>query len=252
MVTFSAGQLEAWVALGLLPFIRLLALFSAAPILSSRSFPARSRIALAAVMAVLVAPFADVPPGLTLTSASALGVVVQQVSIGLTLGFAARMVFAVFEIAGEAIGLQMGLSFAGFFNPTGGQQSIVSSWLNTLAMLVFLSLNGHLMLLDALVTSFKVFPISADPMMGLQVIQLDVLGSAIFRLALALALPASIMLLFINLVLGYVSRVAPQLNIMAVGFPATLLAGLAWLTLGMDNIASPMDEAMRLVLAPLR
>jgi len=240
------------VALGLLPFLRLLALFSAAPILSSRSFPARSRIALAAVMAILVAPFAEVPPGLTLTSASALGLVVQQVSIGLTLGFAARLVFAVFEIAGEAIGLQMGLSFAGFFNPAGGHQSIVSSWLNTLAMLVFLSLNGHLMLLDALVTSFKVFPISADPLMGLQLIQLDKLGSEVFRLALALALPASIMLLFINLVLGYVSRVAPQLNIMAVGFPATLLAGLAWITFGMDHIVSPIDEAMRLVLAPLR
>lgn len=252
MVTFTAGQLESWVAIGLLPFLRLLALFTAAPILSSRSFPARSRVALAAAIALLVAPYAQVPPGLTLTSASTMGLVAQQVGIGLALGFAARLVFAVFEIAGEAMGLQMGLSFAGFFNPAGGQQSIVSSWLNTLAMLIFLALNGHLMLLDALITSFQVFPISAEPLMGLQLLPLNQLGSAIFRLALALALPPSIMLLFINLVLGYVSRVAPQLNIMAVGFPATLLAGLAWLALGMDNIASPIDDAMRLILAPLR
>ncbi len=252
MVTFTAGQLESWVAIGLLPFLRLLALFTAAPILSGRSFPARSRVALAAAVAFLVAPHAQVPAGLTLTSASAVGLVAQQVLIGLTLGFAARLVFAVFEIAGEAMGLQMGLSFAGFFNPAGGQQSIISSWLNTLAMLVFLGLNGHLMLLDALVTSFKVFPISDAPMTGLQLLPLNLLGSEVFRLALALALPPSIMLLFINLVLGYVSRVAPQLNIMAVGFPATLLAGLAWLTLGMDNIVNPMDDAMRVILAPLR
>jgi flagellar biosynthetic protein FliR len=252
VVTFTSVQIDTWVAGAFLPFLRLLALFSTAPILSHRSFPARSRVALAAVMAALIAPFALVPAGLTLNSASTLGLVVQQLSVGLTLGFAARMVFAVFEIAGEAVGLQMGLSFAGFFNPAGGHQSVVSSWLNTMAMMVFLALNGHLMLMDALVTSCQVFPITADPMMGLQLIQLDKLGAEVFRLALVLALPPSIMLLFINLVLGYVSRVAPQLNIMAVGFPATLLAGLAWLALGTDHILVPIDEAMRMVLGPLR
>lgn len=252
MVTFTAAQLDAWIAGAFLPFLRLLALFSAAPILSHRSFPARSRVALAAVMALLLAPFALVPEGLTLNTASTLGLVAQQISIGLTLGFAARLVFAIFEIAGEAVGLQMGLSFAGFFNPAGGHQSVVSSWLNTMAMIVFLALNGHLMLLDALVTSFTVFPISADPMMGLQILQLDKLGGEIFRLALMLALPPSIMLLFINLVLGYVSRVAPQLNIMAVGFPATLLAGLAWLAIGTEHIMIPLDQALRMVLGPLR
>lgn len=252
MVTFTSAQIDAWVIGALLPFLRILALFTAAPILSNRAFPTRIRVALAAAVAFLVTPFAQVPPGLSLTGPDMFALVAQQLAVGLTLGFAARLVFAMFEIAGEAVGLQMGLSFAGFFNPAGGQQSIVSSWLNTLAMMVFLALNGHLMLMDALVTSFKVFPIAADPVMGLQLLQLDKLGSEIFRLALALALPPSVLLLFINLVLGYTSRVAPQLNIMSVGFPATLLAGLAWVTFGTEHLAAPLDEAMRLVLAPLR
>lgn len=252
MVTFTSAQIDAWVIGALLPFLRILALFTAAPILSNRAFPTRIRVALAVAVAFLVTPFAQVPPGLSLTGPDMFALVAQQLAVGLTLGFAARLVFAIFEIAGEAVGLQMGLSFAGFFNPAGGQQSIVSSWLNTLAMMVFLALNGHLMLMDALVTSFKVFPIGADPVMGLQLLQLDKLGSEIFRLALALALPPSVLLLFINLVLGYTSRVAPQLNIMSVGFPATLLAGLAWVTFGTEHLAAPLDEAMRLVLAPLR
>ncbi|WP_298927161.1 flagellar biosynthetic protein FliR [uncultured Ramlibacter sp.] len=251
-MTFSQLQMDAWLASALLPFIRILALFSAAPLLSHKGFPARGRVALAAAMAFVVAPFAQVPAGLTLASAAGLGLVAQQVAIGLALGFAARLLFAVFEIAGEFIGLQMGFSFAGFFDPNGGSESAVGTWLNTLGMLLFIALDAHLVLIDTLINTFTTFPIAHDAFASLVGLRLDRLGSDVFRLALSMALPATMLMLFINLVLGFSSRVAPQLSIFSVGFPITLLAGLLVLALGTEHLLAPMTEALQVFLAPLR
>lgn len=252
MITFSQLQLDAWLAGLLLPFLRVLALFSAAPLLSSRALPVRARVAAAGAIAVVVAPFAQVPPGLSLASASGLGLVVQQVLIGLALGFAARLLFAAFEIAGEFIGLQMGFSFAGFFDPHGGSESAVGSWLHTLALMLFVALDAHLVLIDALVATFRTLPIGADPFSALALVRLDRLGSEVFRLALSLALPATMLMLFVNLVLGFTSRVAPQLSIFSVGFPVTLLTGLAALAIGAQHLQGPLMDGLRIFLAPLR
>lgn len=246
MVTFSQLQLDTWLAGLLLPFLRVLALFSAAPLLSHRGFPLRARVASAFAIAVAVAPFAGVPPGLSLGSAAGLGLVAQQVGIGLALGFAARLLFAVFEIAGELIGLQMGFSFAGFFDPHGGSESAVGSWLHTLAMLLFIAADGHLLLVEALVATFRSLPIAAEPMAAISLVRIDLLGSDVFRLALTLALPATLLMLFVNLVLGFTSRVAPQLSIFSVGFPVTLIAGLSALAFGVQHMIGPLDEALRL------
>ncbi len=252
MVTLSQLQLDAWLAGLFLPFVRILALFTAAPVLSHRSVPMRVRVAVAGAIAFLVAPFAGVPPGTSLGSLAGLGLVAQQVGIGLAIGFAARLLFAVFELAGEFIGLQMGFSFAGFFDPTGGTDSAVGSWLNTMAMMLFIALNAHLLLVDALVASFQALPIADDPFSVLTTLRADRLGAEVFRLALVLALPATLLMLFINLVLGFASRVAPQLSIFSVGFPVTLLAGLAALLVVVQQMEAPVMEALRVFLGPLR
>jgi len=251
VVTFSQLQLDAWLAGLLLPFLRVLALFSSAPLLSHRGFPIRARVAAAGAIGVVVAPFAGVPAGASLVSMAGLGLVAQQVAVGLALGFAARLMFAVFEIAGEFIGLQMGFSFAGFFDPHGGTQSAVGSWLNTLALLLFVAMDGHLLLVDAVVASFRVFPIADDPLRVLAVLRPDRLGADVFRLALALALPSTLLLLFVNLALGFVSRVAPQLSIFAVGFPITLLVGLGSLLLVLPQVQGALSDALRAFLGPL-
>lgn len=252
MVTFSQYQLDTWLAGVLLPFLRVLALFSAAPLLSHKSVPVRARVAASFAIALVVAPFAGVPEGLPLASMAGLGLVVQQVLIGLALGFAARLLFAVFEIAGEFIGLQMGFSFAGFFDPHGGSESAVGSWLHTLALLLFVALDGHLLLVDTLVGTFRTLPIAPEPWAALAKLRVDLLAGEMFRLALVLALPATVLMLFVNLVLGFASRVAPQLNIFAVGFPVTLLAGLVALALGAQHMLEPLTEALRVFLGPLR
>ena len=250
MVTFGQAQLDAWLAGLLLPFLRILALFSAAPLLSHRALPLRARVAASGVIAVVVAPFADVPSGLPLASMAGFGLVVQQVAVGLVLGFAARLLFAVFELAGELIGLQMGLSFAGFFDPHGGGESAAGSWLHTLALLLFIAMDGHLLLVDALVRTFRAIPIAADPLAVFGLLRLDRLGSDVFRLALSIALPATLLMLFVNLVLGFTSRVAPQLSIFSIGFPVTLLCGLAALVLLAGQLDAPLQEAVRVFLGP--
>jgi flagellar biosynthetic protein FliR len=250
VVVFSQLQLDAWLAGLLLPFLRILGLFTAAPLFSNRAVPVRARIVAAGAIAVVVAPFAGVPTGISLASASGLGLVAQQVGIGLALGFAARLLFTVFEVAGEFIGLQMGFSFAGFFDPHGGSESAVGSWLHTLAMMLFIALNAHLLLVEALVATFRTIPIAADPLGALAVLRPDRLGADVFRLALSLALPATLLMLFVNLALGFVSRVAPQLSIFSVGFPVTLLAGLGALLVVVQQMEAPVMDALRLFLAP--
>ena len=251
MVTFSQLQLDAWLAGLLLPFLRVLALFSSAPLLSHKGFPIRARVASAGAISVVVAPFAGVPAGVSLATMAGLGLVAQQVAVGLCIGFAARLLFALFEIAGEFVGLQMGFSFAGFFDPHGGTQSAVGSWLHTLALLLFVAMNGHLLLVEAISTSFRVLPITGDPLATIALLRPDRLGTEMFRLALSLALPATLLLLFVNLALGFVSRVAPQLSIFSVGFPITLLVGLGSLLLVLPQVQPALMDALQAFLGPL-
>jgi flagellar biosynthesis protein FliR len=252
MVVFSQLQLEAWLAGFLLPFFRLLALFASAPVLSHRSFPVRAKVGTAALIAMVAAPAIDLPTNLTLSSAAGLGLIAQQLVIGAALGFAARLVFAVLEIAGEFIGLQMGFSFAGFFNPSGRTESAVGAWLNTLGLMLFVALNAHLLLIDILVDTFRVFPITDQPLAALASLRVEQLGSEMFRFALALALPFTVLMLFVNLTLGFVSRIAPQLSIFAVGFPVTLSAGLVVLALSTTAMLTSFDQALLSFLAPFR
>lgn len=252
MVVFTQSQLDVWLATFLLPFFRILALFSAAPILSHRSFSVRGRVALAAVIAIVVAPMANVPADVSLTSSAALGVVSQQVLVGLAVGFAARLVFAVLEVAGEFIGLQMGFSFAGFFDPNGRSETAIGTWLQTMGLMLFVTTNAHLLLIDVLMDTFTLFPISTDPFRALSGLRLEMMGAEVFRMALMLALPFTVLMLFVNLVLGFVSRVAPQLSIFAVGFPITLTAGLSVLTISTISVLTPFEASLRTFLAPFR
>jgi len=217
----------AWLSPVLWPFLRVLALFSAAPVFSTRAIPMRARIALAFFVALCAQAILPPQPVIDPNSRAALGAVVQQVGIGLAMGFAVRIVFSAIELAGEIIGLQMGLNFASFFDPLRGTQvSAVERFFGNLALLLFVVLGGHLMLLFALVKSFTAFPADGNFLHSLTQLPLHTLGANLFASALWLALPMMVLLTFVNLTLGIISRVAPQMNIYAVGFPITLTAGL--------------------------
>ena len=188
-------------------------------------------------------------PIIAFNDSGALGAVVQQVVSGLSSGFAVRVVFAAVELAGEVIGFQMGLNFAAFFDPSmNAQSSALGRFFGHMAAFLFVVLNGHVMVLMAVTRSFEAFPVGMSAFDALHKLQLFKLGTDLFASALWIALPMVGMLIFVNLSLGIVSRVAPQINIFAVGFPITLVVGLLGVALTVPLLESPFIALMERVI----
>jgi flagellar biosynthesis protein FliR len=254
LITFTEQQLLAWITPVLWPFLRALALFSALPVLSQRTVPMRVRIALAAFIAIAAQPTLPAAPQVDWNSLpQLLPLVAQQMIIGLALGFAVRLVFAAVEFAGEIVGLQMGLNFAGFFDPiSAGTATASSRFFGTTIAWMFIVINGHLIVIAALVQSFQAFPVGPEPFAFLREVQPHRWGAEIFSTGLWIALPLITLLLFVNLVLGAVSRVAPQMNIFAIGFPVTLAVGLLGLLFTLPALQMPFTMALERLLTNFR
>jgi flagellar biosynthetic protein FliR len=250
LISFTEAQVLAWITPLVWPFLRALALFTALPVLGTRSVPARVRIALAAFIALAAQPSLPEVQPVPLDSPLAFVLVAQQLLIGLALGFSVRVVFAAVEFAGEIIGLQMGLNFAGFFDPvSAGTATATSRFFGTVIAWLFIVINGHLLVIAALVQSFTAFPVGPEPFAFLKTVQPYLWGAEIFRTGLWIALPLVAMLLFVNLVLGAISRVATQINIFAIGFPITLGTGLLGILLTLPTMQAPFTMALERLLA---
>ena len=256
MLSFTEAQLLQWLSPLIWPFLRALALFTALPVLGTRTVPMRVRIALAAFIALAAQPSLPAAPLVALValdSPLAGLLVAQQVIIGLSLGFAVRLVFAAVEFAGEIIGLQMGLNFAGFFDPLSAASATATSrFFGTTVAWLFIVGNGHLLVIAALVHSFTAFPVGPEPFAFMHQVQPQRWGAEIFSTGLWIALPLVTMLLFVNLVLGAISRVAPQINIFAVGFPVTLGVGLLGLLLTLPALSQPFTMTLERLLEQFR
>jgi flagellar biosynthetic protein FliR len=245
VITFTEAQIVAWLSPIIWPFLRVLAVFSSAPVFSSRSFPLRARIALAFFIAFAAQPSLQGQAMVSITSTDAFGTVAQQVGIGLAIGFTVRLVLAAVQMAGEVIGFQMGLGFASFFDPSlNSQSSAVARLYGQMAIFLFIVMNGHLILIMAVIKSFDAFPVDQNFLEALKTMKLHELGADVFATGLWIALPVIGMLMFANLALGIVSRVAPQMNIYAIGFPITLTVGLIGITATLPMMDQPMLALM--------
>ena len=253
MLTFTEAQVLAWITPLLWPFLRVLALFGALPVFAQRGVPMRVRVALAFLIAFCAQATLPPMPVVALDSAEGFATIAQQLVIGISLGFAVRIVFSAVEFAGEVIGLQMGLNFAGFFNPmTGGEATATSRFFGVSVSWLFIVINGHLLLIAAVVQSFQAFPVGPEPFAFLRAVQPQVWGAEVFRLGLWIALPLVAVLLFVNLVLGIISRVAQQMNVFAIGFPITVSVGLAGVLLTLPMMEAPFTMALEQMLANFR
>ncbi|MBP6901256.1 MAG: flagellar biosynthetic protein FliR [Burkholderiaceae bacterium] len=253
MISFTEQQLLAWLTPLLWPLLRALALLATLPVFSQRSVPVRVKAGLALFIAIAAQPSLPAMPVIALDSPTAFLVVAQQVLVGLAMGFSVRVVFAGVELAGELIGLQMGLNFAGFFDPVTASQGTASArFLGTIVSFLFVLIGGHLAMIGALVKSFEVFAVGDEPFALLRQLQPQQWGAELFALGLWIALPLVGMLLFVNLVLGVISRVAPQLSIFSIGFPITLSVGLAGMLLTLPMLERPFMMAFERMLAPFQ
>lgn len=241
---FDAAGIAASVTALAWVFLRVTGLMLVAPVFGANVVATRIKVVLAVTLTGLIAPLAPAPVDLELWSAAGLLAAVTQLAIGIALGFCVQMVFDALVLAGQTISMTMGLGFATLIDPERGASTpVLSQFLLILGLLIFLALDGHVLLLTTLVDSFRWTPVGAPlPADGLR--DLVLWGGRIFEAGLLIALPAVIALIVVNLAMGVVSRAAPQLNLFAVGFPAAMLFGFLILLLSLPVLE---DAFVRLV-----
>lgn len=237
MINIDSSQLVFWISQLFWPLARVLALIMTAPLLSEKAISKKVKIGLGVMITYALVP--SLPPtNVTLFSVGGFWLLIQQILIGIAIGFTMQFAFAAVRTAGEVIGLQMGLSFATFFDPASRlNMPVLARFLDMLAMLLFLSFNGHLWLISMVADSFHTLPIGGDPVNGNAFLALTKAASLIFLNGLRLALPLITLLLILNLALGLLNRVSPQLSVFAIGFPVTLSIGIIFISLMMPLLA---------------
>ncbi|MHB1359033.1 MAG: flagellar biosynthetic protein FliR [Rhodocyclaceae bacterium] len=257
MISFTSAQLDVWLTSFMFPLARILGLLAAAPLFNSVAMPKRIRLAFGIAITLALLPVLPPMPTVPAGSWIGLAILAQQMFIGVLLGLTLRIAFAAIDLAGELIGLQMGLSFAVFYDPqNAGQTPVLAEFLGLIVTLVFLAMNGHLLTLAVLAESFKLLPVSATSLGIGNIGSFLAWSSVLFSAGLLLALPLITALLITNLAMGVLARVAPQLNIFAVGFPVTLVAGFVILMFSIPYFGAAMehlfDQAFRAMAAVLR
>ncbi|GAA4768558.1 flagellar biosynthetic protein FliR [Stakelama sediminis] len=236
--------------------VRVGAAFIAAPVFGAITVPLPVRITLSGAIAVLAMNVAHIHPPEQVFSLVTFLSVAGEALIGLALGFILQIAFAAPMVASEAIGITMGLGFATMMDPQRGASTpALGNFLSILLTLLFLSVNGHLILVQLIVKSYTLLPPGA--WLGAEQLKnIAFFGGYAFMAGLMLALPVGFLLLCLNLVVGMVSRSAPALNLFAVGLPASLMVGVIALFVAMPAMSDYMfiiirdglDATQRLVL----
>lgn len=221
----TADQIHSWVGLFMWPLFRIAGLFSILPVLGGGEVPVRVRVGLAMLITIVIAPSLQPMPVVDPMSLESIYICLQQLLIGVAMGLLVLMAFNAVTMAGESIAVTMGLGFALMNDPQNGAQvPTVSQFYLVLATLLFLSLDGHHAILVLLNNSFTLMPVG-KPLGADSFWILVSWGTTMFYGALAIALPALAAMLTVNIIMGIITRAAPQLNIFSVGFPITMTVG---------------------------
>ena len=196
-----------------------------APGLGGKQIPAMVKIALTVMIALALAPSVTLPAdvqrsGLVL-------VILKEAAVGLSLAFAIQALIAGVELAGHLASYQIGFSYAATVDPVSGvRNTLLVSLYSMLAVLAFLGVNGHHALLRALAESYAAVPIGAIQVSPTLVTAVRDLLAMVFVVGVRLAAPVLIVLLIVELVIGLISRAAPSLSFMVIGYPVRIVIGL--------------------------
>ena len=243
MISFTSTEINAWVVAFFFPLARILALLASAPPFNNIGLPTQVRLVLGLAIAIAITPVLPAIPAIDPASGLGLLILAQQLVIGFALGFSLRLVFTAIDLAGNAISSLMGIGFATSFDPQSAAQTpVISEFLGMLALLTFMAINGHLMVIATLTQSFSVLPIGTASLVNASWLNLAYAGGIIFSYAVLLSLPLVVALLITNAALGVLVRVAPQLNLFAIGFPVTMALGFAALLVSMSHLSAPLQQ----------
>ncbi len=235
MFELTEAQIMQFIGSYFFPLVRITAFLLAAPIFGTQVLTARVRVVLGFMITIIIAPLLPAGPQYEALSLSVLLLVAQQILIGVALAFIFQVVFQIFVMTGQYIAMSMGLGFAAMNDPASGLSvTIISQFYLLTTTLLFISINGHLVLLQILVDSFTVMPIGVSSFSTEDFAKIIGLGSWMFASGLTIALPILTSLLLVNIAFGVMSRSAPQINVFVVGFPMTLIFGLFVMWLGFD------------------
>lgn len=207
------------------PLCRIGAMVALAPIFGTRTVPVRIKIILSMAIVVAVAPIIETPTDIQPVSFQGVELIAKEMIIGAMIGFAVALIFNSLIVGGQLIAQMMGLGFASMMDPQNGVSvPVIGQFYTILATLLFLALNGHLLMIEMVATSFHSLPIGAELSRGV-LLDFALWGKWVFIGALMIALPAILSLLIVNIAFGVMTRASPQLNIFAVGFPITIGVG---------------------------
>lgn len=228
----------------LLLSIRLSAFFLVAPVFSASAVTVNLRVII--MMGVTLALMGSINvPDIDLFSPIGFVTVAREAVIGVSIGIIFQILFSSVAMAGEHIALSMGLGFASMIDPqTGAQSPVVTQFLSILMILVFLYTEGHHVLLRQLAASYKVAPIGGDINAEL-FIGIVKAAALVFSAALIMSLPAIVLLFLVNMLIGFMTRVAPQMNIFSIGFPLTIMVGFTMLLVSLPTMGNAMSGLLQ-------
>lgn len=231
----AANTITQFMADMLLPFMRISGMFAAMIGISAKTVPPTVRALLTLFLTLLIMPIIPPVPIAEVFDLGTFVLVIQQLIIGVAIGFISTMVLNTFVLAGQVVAMQTGLGFASIVDPVNGiNVPAVGQFYLILATLLFWAFDGHLAMIRMIVMSFEAFPIGSPWWQAEQFRQIAHWAGWMFVAAVTLSLAPIVSLLMVNLAFGVMTKAAPQLNIFSIGFSIAQIMGLViiWMTLG--------------------
>lgn len=242
-MVITGAELTSIVGSFLWPLFRVSAVVMTAPIFGAKTVPKKVKLMISLAITLVIVPILPSMPAVDPLSLQGLYVTANQILIGVAIGFTTQLVFSAIIMSGQIIAMQMGLGFSLMVDPQNGTQApVISQFYLIFVLLVYLSLNGHLVLVQIIADGFETLPITLTSLSTDSLWSIVSWGSYIFSGAIGIAIPAIASLLVVNLSFGIMTRAAPQLNIFAIGFPITILLGFALMLLTLTNVAPKSNE----------
>jgi len=239
LLNYDASHLLAFI----LVLIRVGGIISTAPVFGSSNTPPQMKVVISLMLALILYPFI---PSITVFPNRPdhyIVLIASELLIGMVLGIIARFLFGAVEFAGTVIGFQMGLGMAMVFDPQSQEQiSLVGRFESATATLIFLAMDGHLIVLQALVRSYSVLPPGGSSISRPLIEKLTELSASIFVIGLQIGAPLIVALFLANAVVGLLARSVPQIQVFVVGFPLTLMLGFLFLLFGMPFFAQAVHQ----------
>ncbi len=237
-------QMNMYLMAGTLIFARLLGFFRMAPIFNRKDIPALVKIPLAIIISVFMLPFLS-PEKVMQCDSFALSILLN-IAVGAMIGYMARLITIAVECGAEMINMQMGLTSATVLDPTSSSQvSILTNIMAILGILIFISVGGVYWMFNALLKSCEIFPIYASHIPLANLVKMDLLiklSSNTLYMGLQIASPVLLATLGQDIILGVISRTAPQVNVFQLSFLFKPVLGAAILIWILPMIMNVIEE----------